>query len=183
MVWRSRQPKEVCRATGPIRVSAAPRLQKSTAVPLTEPVSIPRFENRRQEGEPGEFHIRISSNVDIVAARQKGRELADDLGFGPTDLAIIATVISELARNIVWYAHGGEIILKSVEDNDLSGILVMALDDGPGIPNVEEVLHGRRSTSGGLGLGLPGVRRLMDEFEVLSETGRGTRVTAKKWKW
>ena len=128
-----------------------------------------------------EIRVRIQSARDIVAARQKGRELAYDLGFGPTDLAIIATAISELARNIVLYARCGEIILRPTQES-ASGILVMASDQGPGIANVTQALHTGYSTSGGLGVGLPGVKRLMDEFEVVSEVGRGTTVIAKKWK-
>jgi serine/threonine-protein kinase RsbT len=129
-----------------------------------------------------EIRVPINSEVDILAARQKARELAHDLGFGPTDRAIIATAISELARNIVLYAHGGQIILKSTPAREPSGILVVALDEGPGIRNVVEAMRGGCSISGGLGLGLPGVRRLMDEFEIFSEVGCGTTVTATKWK-
>jgi serine/threonine-protein kinase RsbT len=128
-----------------------------------------------------EIRIRIQSAVDIVAARQKGRELASDLGFGPTDLAIIATAISELARNIVLYARCGEIILRPTQESP-SGILVMAADQGPGIADIAQALHTGYSTSGGLGVGLPGVKRLMDEFEIMSEVSRGTTVIVKKWK-
>jgi serine/threonine-protein kinase RsbT len=128
-----------------------------------------------------EIHVRINSDLDIVVARQKGRELAKGLGFGSTDSTLIATAISELARNIVLYAEGGEIILKS-QESDPAEILVVAFDEGPGIPDPVRALHDGYSTSGSLGLGLPGVRRLMDEFEVVSEIGRGTTVTAKKWK-
>jgi serine/threonine-protein kinase RsbT len=129
-----------------------------------------------------EIRVRINSDLDIVAARQKGRELAKKRGFGPIDLAIIATAISELARNIVLYARGGEIILKATQAEDSPGILIVALDEGPGIPDVVEAMYGGYSTSGSLGLGLPGVRRLMDEFDIVSEVGRGTTVTATKWK-
>jgi serine/threonine-protein kinase RsbT len=129
-----------------------------------------------------EIRVRINSDLDIVAARQKGRELARGRGFGPIDLAIIATAISELARNIVLYARRGEIILRATESKDPAGILVVAFDEGPGIRDAAEAMQAGYSTSGGLGLGLPGVRRLMDEFEIVSEIGRGTRVTAKKWK-
>jgi serine/threonine-protein kinase RsbT len=129
-----------------------------------------------------EIRVRINSDLDIVAARQKGRELARGRGFGPIDLAIIATAISELARNIVLYARRGEIILKVTQSKDPPGILVVALDEGPGIPDAAEAMQSGYSTSGGLGLGLPGVRRLMDEFEIVSEVGRGTTVTATKWK-
>ena len=128
-----------------------------------------------------EIHVRINSDLDIVVARQKGRELATGLGFASTDSTLIATAISELARNIVLYAQGGEIILKS-QESDPSGILVVALDEGPGIPDLVRATHDGYSTSGSLGLGLPGVRRLMDEFDIVSEIGRGTTVTTKKWK-
>lgn len=130
----------------------------------------------------GEIRVRINSDLDIVAARHKGRELAKELGFGPTDSAIIATAISELSRNIVQYARGGEIILKSAGENDAPGIIVVASDRGSGISDVAEAMQDGYSTSGSLGLGLPGVRRLMDEFEIVSRVGCGTTVTAKKWK-
>lgn len=130
-----------------------------------------------------EIRVRITSDLDIVAARQKGRELARHLGFGATDLAIIATAISELSRNIVLYARGGEITLQSSNQNSVPGIIVTASDNGCGIADVGEVMQDGYSTSGGLGLGLPGVRRLMDEFEIASRPGRGTTVTVKKWRW
>ena len=129
-----------------------------------------------------EIRVRITSDLDIVIARQKGRELANHLGFGSSDLAIIATAISELARNIVLYASRGEVILKSTQENDTSGIIVVAADQGSGIADVAAAMHDGYSTSGSLGLGLPGVRRLMDEFEIVSKVGCGTTVTAKKWK-
>ena len=130
-----------------------------------------------------EIRVRIDSDVDIVTARHKGRELARSLGFSTTDLALIATAISELARNIVLYAPGGEIALKSAEGNNGVGIVVVAADAGPGIADVAEAVQDGYSTSGGLGLGLGGVRRLMDEFDIVSAAGRGTKVVAKKWKW
>jgi serine/threonine-protein kinase RsbT len=129
-----------------------------------------------------EIRVRINSDLDIVAARRRGRELARELGFGPTDLTIIATAISELSRNIVLYARGGEIILQSTEENDSPAIIVVAADKGSGISNVAEAMRDGFSTSGSLGLGLPGVRRLMDEFEIVSRPGHGTTITAKKWK-
>jgi serine/threonine-protein kinase RsbT len=129
-----------------------------------------------------EIRVRINSDLDIVTARQKERALANELGFGPTDLAIIATAISELARNIVLHTPGGQITLKSTDKSDPSGMLVEAVDEGPGIPDVAAATQSADSSSGGLGLGLAGVRRLMDEFEIVSEIGRGTKVTAKKWK-
>ena len=124
----------------------------------------------------------ITSDQDIVAARQSGRALAAELGFSATDSTLIATAISELARNIMSYARKGEITVKRIHGNSRQGILVIASDDGPGIPDVLQAMRDGFSTSGSLGLGLPGVRRLMDEFQIASQPGRGTTVTVKKWK-
>ena len=124
----------------------------------------------------------VGADVDIVTARQKGRELAAQCGLSSTDLAVVATAISELARNIVRYAVRGEIILRAVENGTKRGIEVVATDDGPGISDVPLAMQDGYSTSGGLGLGLPGVRRLMDEFDIVSRFGKGTTVTVKKWR-
>jgi len=94
---------------------------------------------------------------------------------------LIATAISELARNIVMYAGQGEVIIRSVEISNGKSIVIVARDNGPGIRSVEDALRDGYSTSGGLGLGLPGVKRLMDEFAIESELGQGTMVTIKKW--
>jgi serine/threonine-protein kinase RsbT len=130
----------------------------------------------------GEIRVAIKSDQDIVVARQRGRALAADAGFSSGDATLIATAISELARNIVSYARKGEITLKIVYASIRQGILIVASDNGPGIPDIRQALRDGFSTSGSLGLGLPGVRRLMDEFEITSEPGRGTIVTVKKWK-
>jgi serine/threonine-protein kinase RsbT len=129
-----------------------------------------------------ETKVPISSDADIVVARQKGRELAGQLGFSSTDSTLIATAISELARNIVLYAKHGEIVLSAIHNGGKSGIVVVAQDEGPGIPNVEQAMQGGYSTSRSLGLGLPGVKRLMDQFEILSKLGKGTIVTVRKWR-
>lgn len=129
-----------------------------------------------------EIRVTISSDQDIVLARQKGRSLALELGFSSGDATLIATAISELARNIVSYARNGQIILKDVQGSSRVGIAVTATDDGPGIPDVAQALRDGFSTSGSLGLGLPGVKRLMDEFEIVSKPGQGTRVGVKKWR-
>jgi len=129
-----------------------------------------------------DVRVQIDSDRAIVEARQRGRELANHAGFGVTDLAIIATAISELARNALRYATRGEIAVRLVEDGSRRGIAIIASDEGPGISNVGQALQDGFSTSGSLGLGLPGVKRLMDEFDVDSQIGRGTVVTAKKWK-
>jgi len=128
------------------------------------------------------FQVPIGSDSDILIARGQGRALAARLGFPSSDLALIATTISELARNILRYAGSGEIAVQPIDDGHKPGILVIARDRGPGISDVRKALQDGYSTSGGLGLGLPGVRRLMDEFEIASEPGKGTTVTVKKWK-
>lgn len=126
--------------------------------------------------------IRVRSDADIGIARQRARALATELGFPATDLTLIVTAISELARNIILYARQGEIVLRVVEDGYRRGIVLMARDEGPGIPNITQAMRNGYSTSGGLGLGLPGVRRVMDEFDIVSEVGKGTTITVKKWK-
>ncbi len=131
-----------------------------------------------------ELRVSIDSDADIVSARQKGRELAGQCGFPSTELAVVATAISELARNIVRYAVRGEIVLRLIDNGTggKKGIEVVAADDGPGIPDLTLAMQDGYSTSGSLGLGLPGVRRLMDDFEITSEFGKGTMVTVRKWK-
>jgi serine/threonine-protein kinase RsbT len=130
----------------------------------------------------GEIQVAINSDQDIVLARQRGRAMAIELGFSSGDATLIATAISELARNIISYAGEGKIILKTVEGSSRKGMLITASDDGPGIPDIQQALRDGFSTSGSLGIGLPGVRRLMDEFEITSQPGCGTTVMVKKWK-
>jgi serine/threonine-protein kinase RsbT len=128
-----------------------------------------------------EVRVTVSSDVDVVEARQRGRELAAELGFSTTDLTLIVTAISEVARNIVVYADHGEIIMRQLRDDGQTGIQVVARDSGPGIVDVELAMRDAYSTGNGLGLGLPGARRLMDEFHIDSEVSKGTTVTMKKW--
>jgi len=130
----------------------------------------------------GEIRVTINSDQDIVLARQKGRALATEFGFAAGDATLIATAISELARNIVSYARKGQITLKIVNGPDRQGLSIVASDNGPGIPDVRLAMRDGFSTSGSLGMGLPGVRRLMDEFQITSQPGRGTTVAVKKWK-
>jgi serine/threonine-protein kinase RsbT len=125
--------------------------------------------------------VPIFNDGDVVKARQMGRELASQLGFSSTELTLIATAISELARNMVIYAGTGEILLQLVNDPDRRGIVVVARDKGPGIADLDLALKDGYSTGEGMGLGLPGARRLMDDFEIESEPGHGTVVTTKKW--
>ena len=129
-----------------------------------------------------DVQLPISSDLDLVRAREQGRVLAGKLGFQQSDLTLVATAISELARNIVRYARRGEIILRQAQDGGVPGIVIIARDEGPGIPDVNRAMEPGYSTAGGLGLGLPGVRRIMDKFEIVSELGKGTVVTVVKWK-
>ena len=129
----------------------------------------------------GETVVPIASSADIVTARQLGRALAASLGFTGSDLTVIATAISELARNIIEYAIDGAIVMMAVEKGGRPGINILARDAGPGIPDVAKALGAGYSTGQGLGVGLPGVRRLMDEFEISSRAGEGTSVTVRKW--
>jgi len=130
-----------------------------------------------------EIHVAVKSDQDIVAARQQGRSLATALGFSSSDATLIATAISELARNIVTYAKSGEIRIAAVDGSGRQGIQIAAHDHGPGISDIALALRDGFSTSGSLGLGLGGVKRLVDEFEIVSEVNRGTRVTATKWRF
>lgn len=123
----------------------------------------------------------IKSSADIVCARERGRALAGQLGFPARDRVLVATVISELARNIVLYAGRGQICIGPVYRDAARGLTVVARDSGPGIVSLERALKDGYSTSGGLGLGLPGVRRLVDDFDIQSRPGLGTVVTATIW--
>jgi serine/threonine-protein kinase RsbT len=131
---------------------------------------------------PTEIRVPVESDTDIVAARQKGRALATQLGFSSGDATIVATAISELARNIVLYAKRGEVVLSTMHRDSERGLAIIARDEGEGIPDIRQALQDGYSTSGRLGVGLPGVKRLMDEFEIESEVGKGTVVTVRKWK-
>jgi serine/threonine-protein kinase RsbT len=128
-----------------------------------------------------ETRVAIDHDYDIVAARRKARELATQVGFSGSDLTIIATAISEVARNIVVYASRGEIVLSAVQQGARRGVLVVARDQGPGIPDIPRAMRDGFSTGKSLGLGLPGAKRLMDEFEIASEVGKGTTITMRKW--
>ena len=126
-------------------------------------------------------YVKILNEWDIVAARQVGRNVAKELGFGTVDQARITTTISELARNIYLYAGQGQICIEKVYDNGKTGLRVIAEDKGPGISDIRRVMEDGYTTSGGLGAGLPGVKRLMDDFDIESDVGKGTRITSTKW--
>jgi serine/threonine-protein kinase RsbT len=128
-----------------------------------------------------ELRIPIGHESDIITARQEGRRLAESVGFSGTDLTIIATAISELSRNIVKYAGRGEMRFWQEENGHGAGLVFEARDDGPGIPDLGLAMQDGYTSGRGLGLGLPGTRRLMDEFNIESAPGKGTVVTVKKW--
>jgi serine/threonine-protein kinase RsbT len=130
----------------------------------------------------GEALVSITSDRDIVTARQTGRSLASELGLSSTEATLLATAISEVARNILEYAGEGEVLLANVDLDGRKGISVIARDSGPGIEDLEHVLQSEQSSSKRPGMGLAGARRLMDEFEIVSEAGKGTTVTMMKWK-
>ena len=123
----------------------------------------------------------VKSEWDIVVARQMGREIAKEQGFGDVDQARITTAISELARNIFLYAEEGTIEVAVVDDHGRKGIKIVAQDTGPGIPDLKMAMRDGFSSSGGLGAGLTGVKRLMDYFDIKTEIGAGTVVTAIMW--
>ncbi|MGE5493207.1 MAG: anti-sigma regulatory factor [Actinomycetota bacterium] len=129
-----------------------------------------------------EVRIPIRHDGDIVTARQLGREMATRIGFAGSDLTVIATAISEVVRNMVVYAGSGELHLAPAQYGAKQGILIEASDQGPGIPDIDLAMMDGYSTGGSLGLGLPGAKRLMDEFALVSAVGQGTTVTMKKWK-
>jgi serine/threonine-protein kinase RsbT len=130
---------------------------------------------------PGDRRVLIRTDADILSARQTARGLSSELGLSPVDQTLLATAISEIARNILTYARMGEILLSITTEGARRGILVIARDDGPGIGDIDLAMRDGYSSSGSLGLGLPGANRLMDEFVIHSEMGRGTTVTMKKW--
>jgi serine/threonine-protein kinase RsbT len=130
---------------------------------------------------PPELNIPIENEADVVVARQKGREMAAGLGFSSTEQTIVALAISEIVRNIVSYAQRGNVRLAVLNEGGRRGILVVATDQGPGIPDIALAMRDGYSTARSLGMGLPGAKRVMDDFVLESEPGRGTTVTMKKW--
>jgi serine/threonine-protein kinase RsbT len=130
-----------------------------------------------------EVRVAITTDADLVTARAEGRAMAERLGFPRPDPTLIATAISEVARNIVVHVGRGEIVLKPFEEANRYGVVVIAIDEGPGIRDVEAAVRDDYSGKGGLGLGLPGARRLMDDFEITSSADSGTTVTMTKWRF
>jgi serine/threonine-protein kinase RsbT len=134
-----------------------------------------------QSGADGAVRVPVARDADVVQARQKGREVAAAVGFSATELTLIATAISEIARNIVKFAERGEVVITPVSDGHRRGIHVLVRDVGVGIADPGRAMEDGYSTYHGLGLGLPGAKRLMDSFELSSTAGEGTTVTMEKW--
>jgi serine/threonine-protein kinase RsbT len=126
-------------------------------------------------------HVKISSPADIVAARQEARALAIRAGFSICDSTLITTAISEMSRNVLEYAEQGEVTISLLKNGTRSGVKIVVHDCGPGIADITQVMKDGYSSRKGMGIGLPGTRRLMDEFEIRSKLGTGTTVTMKKW--
>lgn len=126
--------------------------------------------------------LSVSTEIDLVRARQEVRVQAQAIGLSLVDQTRITTAVSELIRNMVKYAGGGTVEMEAVRNGARTGLRIVCVDKGPGIPNVEVAMKEGYSTSNGLGLGLPGAKRLMDEFDIWSEVGKGTRVTITKWR-
>jgi len=129
----------------------------------------------------GELRVPIRTDADIVTARQKGRALAMEIGFTGSDPTVIAAAISEVARNIITHAKRGEISMSRVSQNGRRSIEVVARDEGPGIADIEQAMQYGYSSKSGIGVGLPGAKLLMDDFEISSQVGKGTKVTMRKW--
>lgn len=164
-------PEEKARASN--EIDTTPDLEDHQALPSNEQVG--------KAPVPAEIRVTVAGEPDIVLARQKGRELAIEAGFSKTDQTLIATAISEVARNIVVYARAGEITVTLVAKGARRGIRVIACDQGPGIRDIALAMRDGYSTANSLGLGLPGAKRLMDDFEIESQPGQGTTITMAKW--
>lgn len=145
-------------------------------------ISSKLLDRRGSSESSDQIRVPVASDPDVVRARQVGREVATEAGFEGTELTLLATAISEIARNIVRFAERGEILISAVSGPDRQGVTIVARDVGPGIDDVALAMRDGYSTYKGLGLGLPGAKRLMDEFEIASEIGRGTTVTMTKWR-
>jgi serine/threonine-protein kinase RsbT len=138
--------------------------------------------DRRQEDRADVVRVPVSSDADVVIARQRARAVAVEAGFRPGEATLVATAVSEITRNIVQFAKRGEVAISPVEQAGRHGVTVVARDAGPGVADVEQALRDGYSTNGGMGLGLPGCRRLMDEFEITTEIDRGTTLVMTKWR-
>jgi len=129
-----------------------------------------------------ERRLKIQTEMDVRRAVLESTQYSQEAGFDETPSRMIATAVSELARNILKYAHSGEIRLRQVKGPSGLGLEIESVDRGPGIEDPEGAMSDHFSSGGTLGLGLPGVKRMMDQFSLDSTPGKGTRVTVVKWK-
>jgi len=154
---------------------------------LTELTHVKRVAVSKKHGESlrelcrREVRVKIDSPADVVAARQQARALAAEAGFSSCDSTLITTAVSEMTRNILEYATRGEVIISLLKKGKKCGVQIIASDQGPGIADIAQVMLDGYSSRKGMGIGLPGTRRLMDEFDIRSKVGSGTTVTMKKW--
>lgn len=166
----------VVRVPGAFRPGRAPSVARA-------PAPLARIPSLRLAPPPPDLESRIpiSRIEDIVNARQTGRLLVQKMGLSGSLMTLVTTAISELARNILLYAQNGEIVLSRLNNSEQLAVAVSAIDQGPGIENLEMVMAGGYSTSGGLGLGLFGLRRIVNHFEIKSQPGEGTQVFVCIW--
>jgi serine/threonine-protein kinase RsbT len=163
-------------------VNALRHVREIASEAWTSRGSLPQGTRREAEGAAiDDFRVRIQSQADVAAARERGRTLARVIGLTSVEQALVTGAISELARNMLAYAQTGEIRIRVADNGRSNGVTIMAQDEGPGIADPDRAIVDGFSTSGRLGLGLPGVRRLMDEFDLRSDAGQGTLVTVTKW--
>ncbi len=125
--------------------------------------------------------VKIENNMDLVKARQAVRTLALDLGYGIVNQTKLVTAVSELTRNVLLYAGKGEINIELIESGTKKGLKITVTDEGPGIPDVDLAITDGYSSSKGLGKGLSGTKKLMDDFSIKTEVGKGTEVVIIKW--
>ena len=128
-----------------------------------------------------DVRVEVRATIDIVTSRQQGRELASKLGLSSAEVTLVAAAISEIARNILDHAKRGEVLFSFVQHGSHRGLQIIAQDQGPGIPDIAQAMQYGYSTRRGLGVGLPGAKWLMDDFEIESAVGKGTKVTMRKW--
>lgn len=131
--------------------------------------------------KPEVIEVPIYEEIDIVKAVFGSKDISQSAGFSQNERSMVAIAVSELARNIYKYAGKGVISIGIINTGNRKGIEIIAEDNGPGIENTEKALQDRFSTGNTLGLGLPGVKRIMDEFTIASAPGKGTKITARKW--
>ena len=129
-----------------------------------------------------EIRLRIAAEHDVARSLLEAGKYAKALGFDEQANRKLVTAVSEIVRNIIKYAGSGEVLMRSIEEGHRIGMEVEAWDKGPGIPDLDKAMEDHYSSSGTLGLGLPGVKRMMDDLQVETATGKGTRVTIRKWR-